>query len=78
MGPHGFLEAVFKLCLGKVFVVLLNRVVGEMSKLVCYFGLVVVLDAKATVELSVHPNFGRIVIFDQDPLSNVEFFLLDD
>ena len=78
LGPHAFFKAVFKLSLGEIFVVLLNGVVSEMGKLVGDFGLIVVFNTEATIELSIHPYFRRIVVFNQDPLSYVEFFLLDN
>lgn len=49
-----------------------------MCEFVGYFGLIVFINTKSTVKLSINPDFWRIVILNENPLTNVKFFLVDD
>jgi hypothetical protein len=73
--PHRLLHELLRVDFA---VVLLDRVVGEMGEFVVEFGRVVFLQAEPEVELGVDPYFGRGVVFDQYPLSDIELASVDD
>jgi hypothetical protein len=39
---------------------------------------VILFEAKSNIELSVEPNSRRIIIFNNDPLSDIEFSVFDE
>lgn len=49
-----------------------------MSETITQFAWIVVIETKSAVELWVKPYFRRSIILNNDPLTNIEFFTIDN
>jgi hypothetical protein len=49
-----------------------------MCEFVAQFGRVVLLKAKSTVEFRVKPYLRRVIVLDDNPLSDIKLSFIDD
>ncbi len=63
--PHAFIN-------NKIFIVLLNRVVGKVLKSVVDVVKGVIVCTKSHIAFIIEPYFGRVVVLNEDPLSDVK------
>lgn len=67
--PHGGLQ----FAVAYLGVILLDGVIGKVRVLVLEHVRVIVLQTEPQVELIVEPDFGWVVVFDDNPNADIEF-----